>query len=234
MYRKGRAFLDENNFTDALEILDALYNSDPSEENLLLLVLAKYKIAEKNESCKELVECINFIKQNADIENSISEYLFGRLAAICLRIYNISNDAEYYYSALEYYRYGANFCKKNLYCPRNYCALLLRICEITEDINVIKEYYYTAKHFAKLYLNMNVNVKNIGSYSDRIYYTYNAIDLRAIINDKYDDVEKTISRIQKDTDISTRQKDTIIAGIERLNHSIEYINKYISEENTRL
>lgn len=81
---------------------------------------------------------------------------------------------------------------------------------------------------------MNVNVKNIGSYSDRIYYTYNAIDLRAIINDKYDDVEKTISRIQKDTDISTRQKDTIIAGIERLNHSIEYINKYISEENTRL
>lgn len=100
------------------------------------------------------------IKQNTDIENSTSEYLFGRLAAICLRVYNLSNDPEYYYSALEYYRIGACFCKKNLYCPRNYCALLLRIYEITEDKNVIREYYYTAKHFAKLYLNINVNVKN--------------------------------------------------------------------------
>lgn len=234
MYKKGCALLDENNFTDALKTLDELYNSDPSEENLLLLVLAKYKIAEKNESCKELVECINFIKQNTDIENSISEYLFGRLAAICLRIYNISNDTDYYYSALEYYRYGANFCKKNLYCPRNYCALLLRICEITEDINVIKEYYYTAKHFAKLYLNMNVNINNSDSYSNQIYHIYNKLDLKAIINDKYDDVEKIISHIQKNIDISKLQKDTIIDGIKKLNYSIEYINKYISEENTRL
>lgn len=202
MYKKARNLLDDNNFQDALVILDELYTNDPSEENLLLLVLAKYKIAEKNNSCKDLIECINLIKQNTDIENSTSEYLFGRLAAICLRVYNLSDDPEYYYSALKYYRIGACFCKKNLYCPRNYCALLLRIYEITEDENVIREYYYTAKHFAKLYLDLNVNVKNSGNYDERIYYKYNKIDLKAIINDEYIDVEKTVSRIQNDKDIS--------------------------------
>lgn len=228
MYQKGRSLLDNNMFTEALEVLEELYTNDSSEENLLLLVLAKYKIAEKNNSCKELVECINLIKKNTDIENSTSEYLFGRLAAICLRIYNISNDIDYYYSALEYYRHGASFCKKNLYCPRNYCALLLRICEITEDQNVIREYYYTAKHFAKLYLNMNVNVKNNGNYDELIYYKYNIIDLKAIINDKYDESEKIILQIQNDNDISKRQKSTIIDGINKLQQSIEIIKNYIN------
>ena len=227
MYKKARNLLDDNNFQDALVILDELYTNDPSEENLLLLVLAKYKIAEKNNSCKDLIECINLIKQNTDIENSTSEYLFGRLAAICLRVYNLSDDPEYYYSALKYYRIGACFCKKNLYCPRNYCALLLRIYEITEDENVIREYYYTAKHFAKLYLDLNVNVKNSGNYDERIYYKYNKIDLKAIINDEYIDVEKTVSSIQKDKDISKRQKNTLISGINTLKQSIDNINKYM-------
>lgn len=227
MYKKARNLLDDNNFQDALVILDELYTNDPSEENLLLLVLAKYKIAEKNNSCKDLIECIDLIKQNTDIENSTSEYLFGRLAAICLRVYNLSDDPEYYYSALKYYRIGACFCKKNLYCPRNYCALLLRIYEITEDENVIREYYYTAKHFAKLYLDLNVNVKNSGNYDERIYYKYNKIDLKAIINDEYIDVEKTVSRIQNDKDISKRQKNTLISGINTLKQSIDNINKYM-------
>lgn len=47
LYKSARALLDDNNFEDALVILNNLYATDPSEENLLLLVLAKYKIAEK-------------------------------------------------------------------------------------------------------------------------------------------------------------------------------------------
>ena len=105
--------------------------------------------------------------------------------------------------------------------------MLLRIYEITEDKNVIKEYYYTAKHFAKLYLNINVNVKNNGNYDERIYYTYNVIDLKAIIDDKYIDAEKIVNRIQNDKDISKRQKSTIIEGINILKQSIENINKYM-------
>ena len=227
MYKKARNLLDDNDFQNALVILNELYTNDSSVENLLLLVLAKYKIAEENNSCKELIECINLIKHNVDIENCTSEYLFGRLAAICLRVYNLSNNPEYYYSALEYYRIGACFCKKNLYCPRNYCALLLRIYEITEDKNIVKEYYYTAKHFAKLYLNINVSVKNDGSYDERIYYAYNITDLKAIIADEYIDVEKIVKRIQDDRDISKRQKSTLINGITTLKQSIDNINKYM-------
>lgn len=227
LYQKGRDCLDNNDFDKALVILNELYEKDPSENNLLILVLAKYKIAERNNSCKDLVECINFIKQNIDINNSTSEYLFGRLAAISLRIYNISGEAEYYYSALEYYRYGATFCKKNLYCPRNYCALLLRIYEISEDINIIREYYYTAKHFAKIYLNIVVNVKDTGTYDERIYYTYNKIDLQAIVDDKYKDLEKIIQRIQIDSGVSKRQKNTIVDGINSLKESIDQINARI-------
>lgn len=227
LYQKGRAELDNNEFDTALCTLSELYSNDPSEENLLLLVLAKYKIAEMNNSCKGLVECINFIKMNVDISNSTSEYLYGRLAAICLRIYNISNEAEYYYLALDYYRRGANFCRKNLYCPRNYCALLLRVYEVTDDRNIITEYYYTAKHFAKLYLNMSVNVLNDGTYDERVYYTYNVSDLKAIIANEYENYEKMINRINNDYDISKRQKETILKGISKLKASIENINSYI-------
>ncbi|MEE0919040.1 MAG: hypothetical protein U0L56_03300 [Lachnospiraceae bacterium] len=229
LYKKGRNELDNNEFDQARDTLDELYSIDPTEENLLLLVLAKYKIAENKNSCKDLIECLNFIKQNVDVDNSTSEYLYGRLAAICLRIYNISNESEYYYSALEYYRRGANFCKKNLYCPRNYCALLLRIYEITEDKNVIAEYYYTAKHFAKLYLNITVNVKDTGSFDERIYYTYNTCDLKAIIADEYRDYEKMINRIENDLDISKRQKSTLLEGIAKLKESIEQINSYLKK-----
>lgn len=227
MYIKARNLLDNNDFQEALVILDELYTNDPSEENLLLLVLAKYKIAEKNNSCKELIECINLIKKNIEIDTSTSESLFGRLAAICLRIYNLSKDQEYYYSALKYYRIGSCFCKKNLYCPRNYCALLLRIYEITDDKNVIMEYYYTAKHFAKVYLNLDADAQSNGSYDERIYYTYNVIDLKAIINDEYIDIEKLADRIQNDKDISKRQKSTIIAGMYTLKQNIENINQYM-------
>ena len=115
-----------------------------------------------------------------------------------------------------------------MYCPRNYCALLLRIYEITEDKNVIAEYYYTAKHFAKLYLNITVNVKDNGTYDERIYYTCNTSDLKAIIADKYEDYEKMICRIETDSDISKRQKSTIIEGIKKLKESIEQVNFYMN------
>ncbi len=230
LYQTGRAELDNNEFEKALDTLRELYSNDTSEENLLLLVLAQYKVAEKNNSCKELIECVNFIKKNVNVSHSTSEYLYGRLAAVCLRIYNITNDQQYYYWALDYYRRGANFCKKNLYCPRNYCALLLRIYEITDDKNIITEYYYTAKHFAKLYLDIPVNVKDMGTYDEHIYYTYNVNDLKAIISDKYENYEKMVERIKNDPDVSKRQKETILDGINKLKEDIENTVFYMKEK----
>ena len=228
LYKRGCKALDDNDFDSAKDILYELYLNDSSEENLLLLVLVKYKISEKNNSCKGLIDCINFIKENVDVDNSTSEDLYGRLAAISLRIFNISGETEYYYMALEYYRKGSNFCKKNLYCPRNYCALLLRIFEVTEDKNIIIEYYYTAKHFAKLYLNMSMDAMMNGTYTERIYYTYNKADLRAIINNTYADYNFMVERIKTDSDVTKRQKETILEGISKLKITIEKIQNYIN------
>lgn len=92
LYLKGKQELDNSEFEAAEATLTELFSEDPSEENLLLLVLAKYKIAERERSCKGLIDCINLITENVDVSNSSSEYLFGRLAAICLRIYQLSDD----------------------------------------------------------------------------------------------------------------------------------------------
>lgn len=227
LYLKGKKELDNNEYEKAEITLRQLYEDDPTEENVLLWTLAKYKKAELANSCKELTDCINIIQEHIDIENSISEYLFGRLAAICLRIYQLSDDAEYYYSSLNFYRKGAEYCKKNLYCPRNYCAMLLRIQEITDDVNIIREYYYTAKHYAKLFLQINVTASGEGEYYDRVYYTYNVNDLRSIVNGEYIDYEKVVNRLQNDKDISIRQKTTIINGITKLKTDLENLQRIL-------
>ena len=227
LYLKGKHELGNNEFEKAEITFTDLYSKDSSEEIMLLLVLAKYKKAEKKKSCKELIDCVNLITNNIDINNSYSEYIFGRLAAICLRIYQLSGDNEYYYSALEFYRRGSNYCKNNLYCPRNYCSLLIGIFNITDDINTIQEYYYTAKHYAKLYLAMDVEAKHSGSYDNRIYYQYNVYDLRSIVSGEYENYEKIRIRLEHDQDISKLQKETILNGIKKLKDDLDTIEDII-------
>lgn len=227
LYLKGKQALDNCKFEEAEIYLNELFSEDPSEENLLLLVLAKYKKAECEKSCNGLIDCINLITENVDINNSSSEYLFGHLAAISLRTYQISNDNEYYYLALEYYRRGSAYCKNNLYCPRNYCAMLIRVFEITDDINIIREYYYTAKHYAKLYLTMDVAANHSGDYENRLYYHYNINDLRSIVSGEYQNYEKECFRLENDPDISKRQRETILNGICKLKDDLNIVENII-------
>lgn len=228
LYIKGRRELDNNDFKSAVVTLTALYNNATSEDNLLLLSLAQYKIAEEAGSCKGLVECINFIRSNIDFESSTSEFLFGRLAAISLRIFNLSGDQQYYHDALTYYQRGATYSKKNLYCPRNYCALLFRIYELTDDMNIIREYFYTAIHFAKMFINSIVTVKNSGDYSDRIYYQYNVNDLKSIVGGEYLDYEKMRQRLEMDSDITTMQKEIISKGMYKLKEDIKQMYRRVN------
>lgn len=222
IYIQGKAFLDNNEYESALDMFNSLVELEESEENILLYALAKYKIAEHDNSEKSLIDILNYLKEKIDIDNSTSEELYGRVAAICLRLFNISGDKNFYYEALKYYMKGAGFCKKNLYCPRNYCALLLRICEVTDDINIIKEYYYTAKHHAKIYVHMPLEISTL-SFEERVYYQYNKTDLEAIINDVYTDCDNIISQISTNTEVSLLQKDTLLRGIKSLNESLTRI-----------
>lgn len=229
LYLRGKKELDNNDFECAEETFEKLYSKSPSEENLLLWSLAKYKKEEQNRSIRGLTDCINLIIENIDIERSTSEILFGRLAAIYLRIYNLSNDYDYYYLALEHYRLGSTYSKNNLYCPRNYCALLFRIYEITDDVNIIREYYYTAKHYAKLFLDKKATALRFGNYDDRIYYHYNVNDLKSILNNDYINYEKECISLEKNADLSPRQKETIKKGIDKLNNDISRMRSIIEK-----
>lgn len=224
LYHQGVQLLNENKFAEAIAPLTQLYKQERSEENLLLMVLARYKQAESTGNRGELVECLNLIHDEADVERSLSEVLFGRLAAINLRLYNLTQDEGYYYSSLEYYRRGANYSRLDLYCPRNYCALLLRIYEITDDTNILREYYYTAKHYAKQYIRMAVSATVDGSDEDRTYYYYNRRDLQAIVDGGYADYLGLLDRIKNDTCIAPRQRDTIETGIKKLCGDIDEMN----------
>ena len=224
LYLNGRNFLDDSEYEKAIAILFELYEQDSTEENLLLLVLAQYKFAEATNNSRLLIECINSIKEKVDIDSSVSEHLLGRVAAIYLRLFNLLEEETYYYLALEYYRRGACYSRQNYYCPRNYCALLLRIYEITDDPNVIIEHYYTAKHYAKLYLNSSADALKDGSYEERVYYYYNVCDLKAIVAGEYSNYEKLQERLNSDEGISIRQRNTIKIGIEKLYNDIAEMN----------
>lgn len=156
-----------------------------------------------------------------------SEHLFGRMAAINLRLYNLTLDSEYYYDALEFYRRDSDFCIFNLYCPRNYCSTLIRICELTNDKNIIKEYFYTAVHYAKLYLNKKMSVVQCGSYEERIYYTYNVNDLKSIIECEYINYESIMHKLETNKEISAMQKNVIITGITKLRDDLITISKIV-------
>ena len=215
LYLNGCRLIDDKDYDKAIIYLKQLYEQDDSEENLLLLSLAQYKSAEENKSVKSLIDCYNFLYSHADINNSVTESLFGRLAAISLRIFNLTKDCEYYYKALEFYRLGANYSTFNLYCPRNFCTTLLRIYEVTDDANILKEYFYTAKYFAKLFLNYSCTVSELGNYEQRIYWYYNKYDLKSIINGEYANFETELNQILANNDLTARQKDTLFNGLNK-------------------
>lgn len=110
--------------------------------------------------------------------------------------------------------------------------MLIRIFEVTDDVNIIKEYYYTAKHYAKLFLAMDVSAKHAGDYDDRIYYYYNANDLRSIVSGEYQNYEKVCTRLENDLDISKRQKETITNGISKLKDDLYTIESLIKSSSS--
>lgn len=52
LYQTGMQFLRQRKYTEAYKILSNLYEQDPTEENLLLAVLARYKQAESAKNVK--------------------------------------------------------------------------------------------------------------------------------------------------------------------------------------
>lgn len=227
LYLEGKRNLDNNNFEKAEKILKSVYVKDNTVENLCSYILAKYKSCEKKENIKGLYECLDYIDEEVSLSDTFSEDLLGIYAAINLRIFNLSKDKDFYYKALEYYAKGMAYCNSNLYCPRNYCALLLRVYEVTDDPNIITEYYYTSKHYSKYFLHMKMLNDSKGEFEKRIYYKYNKKDLEAIVNGYYENFRETIVSLKEEKSLTELQKNTIIIGLKKLNKDIREMEKRI-------
>jgi hypothetical protein len=225
-YTEGLQALDEKNFCLAENYFNKLLQEDNNEENILLLTLAKYKKAEQEENPTELLECLSIINNNIDLSNSNSEILFGRLAAINLRLFNLGYGTKYYYDALENYHKGSTLDTEDLYCSRNYCATLVRVYEITKDKNNILEYYYTAVHHAKIFKEKKIQTTNFTPQKSA-YYEANIRDFNAIINCGYLNYEKDVAKIKSNILISDLQKKTIIDGMIKLQEDLTYIRNEI-------
>lgn len=227
LYLNARKLLDEANYNNAVPILEKLYEADSSDENLSLLILAKYKIAENNKDINALIQCITLIKNSLDLNYCKSESIFGRLGAIYLRLFNLTNSQYYLDLAIESYRKGSDYSEINLYCPRNYCASLLKIYKVESNVDIIKEYFYTAKFNSRSFLNRNVLSKESDNYEQKIYYEYNCYDLKAIIKGKYENFEEKKQNILNNNYISNRQKTTILAGMNLFCNDLEFITKIV-------
>lgn len=227
LYIEAKKDLDDNNLIESEKKFQTLFSENPSEENLLLLVLAKYKKYEKEGNIAGLVDCIQLIQNSFNLSETTSETLLGRFAAICLRIFSFTGDDDYYYMSLENYGRGAAYSYMNLYCPRNYCATLLRVHEITDDLNVIREYYYTAVHYAKFFLHQKALALTSGTYSQRLYYYYNKQDLKAIVDGKYTNIDNILISIDN-KDTTLRQKETLKNGIKKLSADLDKMRSLLN------
>lgn len=115
-----------------------------------------------------------------------------------------------------------------MYCPRNYCALLVRIHEITEDVNIIREYYYTSKHYSRIFCGQITNALKSIDYEQSVYYTFNLGDLELIKDGNYPKHQDLIDSINHYKKISMRQIETIRTGVSKLHNDMIATEKLLN------
>ena len=228
LYLLGIKELNDCHYIEASKLLLELYNVDPCEENFLLYVLAKYKAAESHNSIDDLLACVELLENFKKNNTPESEDFYGRMGAIYLRLFNETNIDDYYFKSLEGYRLGSHYSKTNLYCPRNYCAILLKIYKVTKNINIIKEYYYTAVHYAKIFSQFKLDIPNDLNKEQIVYYKYNQLDLLSIINNNYTIDSKSLKKISINKRLTKRQKSTLCNGIKDFKNDLKNINQIIN------
>lgn len=165
-------------------------------------ILCRYK---KDLSIKNLTSVLEYVHERIDLSTTIHENLLGITAAIHKNIFDQTAEPFHLEQALRYYKNGSNFEGGNLYCARNYCALLLKRYKVTDDIESILEYYYTAVHFAKTCLNEAINIHREETDFDDVWYNENLKDLNFIalgIKDSF----------TKFRPVTQRQKETVTSG----------------------
>ena len=196
-----------------LQVLNLSFDEDILSQYLL----CRYK---KDLSLKNLLLTLSYVNENTDLATSTNENLLGIVAAINKQIFGLTKECKFLEQARRYYKNGSNFESGNLYCARNYCALLLKQYCISKDIESIKEYYYSAVHFAKTCLTELQFLKREETDLDNTWYNENIKDLTLI-------AFGTDESIIEFKPVTKRQEETVSLGRKELKHDYHETLKII-------
>src|SRR5699024_2576379 len=112
----------------------------------------------KKISTENLNAALQKLNQYISLDNTTFENALGIAASIHLKLFKLTDEPYYLYTAIELYRRGSNYESGNIYCAKNYCSTLLKVYLVEDDADILKEYYYTAKHLAKIFLTQSQSI----------------------------------------------------------------------------
>ena len=215
----GKELLENENYEEAenvfLHILtDYNYISD---DIVCCYVLASYK---KKLSIDNLNGALKKMNQYISLDNTTFENALGIAASIHLKLFKLTKEPYYLYTAIELYRRGSNYESGNIYCAKNYCSTLLKVHLIESNVDILKEYYYTAKHLAKVFLTQSQSINRKSDLYNNAWFIANQADL-LLISNGIKDIPFNITNMTK------RQRTTISDGRKDLLNDLSSIKEKI-------
>lgn len=199
----GNNFLNDNKFKEAEECFKNILKISFDLNIFSNYVLSMYK---KEISIGNLTKTLHYINSKVDLDTITHEDLLGISGAIHKRLFELTKDHKHFDFSIAYYKRGSDYEAGNLYCARNYCAMLLKKYLLTKDKDQNREYFYTAVHNAKLFITKSRIIKKEYTNLDDNWYNSNMNDLLFIASGKYSSIT-TLENSNK------RQKSTIEDGI---------------------
>ena len=165
-----------------------------------------------------LLAALEILKKHIDLDLTTYENALGISAAIHLRLFELTNQKNDLFIAIEHYRKGSYYESGNLYCGKNYCSSLLKIYLVEQDIDILKEYYYTAVHTAKLLLTKAQKIQRRSDQYNDTWFLSNQNSLFIIATG----MKNGIYTLEYQ---SKRQQKTIENGYKSLIQDLEQIKK---------
>lgn len=212
---EGQHLIEEEKYAKAEKVFNKIiYELEYTDIQVYcsyILSMYKKKLTKKN-----LKKSLKSLKQLIDLETTTYEDALGIAAAIHLRLFSLNKVKSDLYSAIDYYRKGSYFESGDLYCGKNYCSTLLKIYLIEDQPNILKEYYYTAVHTAKMLLTKACSLKRDVNAFNNAWFLSNQNSLFLIATG----IKSPLYSINYQ---SPRQKTTIEDGMQSLCTDIEQI-----------
>lgn len=220
LLNQGKALIENEQYEAAEKIYKQIlqnYKYDDVEVYCsYILSMYKKELSEGN-----LNNAFEVLQKYINLETTTCENALGIAGAIHLRLFELTKQSNNLYSAIEYYRRGSCYESGNLYCGKNYCSTLLKVYIIEEDPEILKEYYYTSVHTAKILLTKAQELKRNANAFDNVWFLSNQNSLFLIATGLRNAVYKVHYQ-------SLRQQTTIEKGFESLCNDFEHIRKIIN------